>query len=402
MSSSSSTKPISNSPKRSAIGAAIFGSIFALFGFGFFIPVFCLPLIHVIEARTWRQVPCTILHSEVVSHARSKGGATYSIKISFKYDFGDVHYVGTRYDFSVGSSGGRDYRQAIVNRLHRGAHAVCYVNPNRPADAVIDREMLRDLWFGLIPLIFVIVGVAIIVSAVRSAHPKPNSAAAHAGGGRWVAHGNLAHPKEAQSPLTKLVAIGLFALFWNGIVSVFVREAYFSSIAQTDWFFKIFTIPFILVGLGMILAWFYQLLALFNPRPQIVLMNQAISLGQSCELRWSFTGNFSRISRLTIFVEGREQATCQRSSTSPRKSSDTSIENSTFARLRVADTTRQMDIGAARGVFTIPADTMHSFASRNHKIVWSIVLHGEISGWPDVKTEFPINVAPLAIKPVYA
>ena len=63
-------------------------------------------------------------------------------------------------------------------------------------------------------------------------------------------------------------------------------------------------------------------------------------------------------------------------------------------RLRVADTTRQMDIGSGRGIFTIPADAMHSFASRNNKIIWTIVLHGEISGWPEVKTEFPINVAP--------
>ena len=62
----------------------------------------------------------------------------------------------------------------------------------------------------------------------------------------------------------------------------------------------------------------------------------------------------------------------------------------------------RMDIGAGRGTFAIPADTMHSFASRHNKIIWSIVLHGEISGWPDVKTEFPINVAPLAIKRVLA
>jgi hypothetical protein len=402
LASSASSEPISNSAKRGGIGVALFGSFFALFGFGFFIPVFCLPMIHIIEARTWREVPCTVLHSEVVSHAGSKGGSTYSIKISFKYDFGDIHYVATRYDFSVGSSSGRDYRQAIVRRLHRGAHAVCYVNPNRPAEAVIDRGMPRDMWFGLIPLIFVIVGISIIVFAVRNAHPKPIFSSSTAGGGRGLAGGNPAHLKAVQSPLVKLLAIGFFTLFWNGIVSVFVYNAYFNSRGPADWFLRIFLVPFLLVGLGTIVLWFYQVLALFNPRPQIVLMNQAISLGQSCELRWSFTGNFSRISRLTIVVEGREQATCQRSSTSPRKNSDTFLENSTFARLRVADTTRQMDIGAGRGIFTIPADTMHSFSSRHNKIIWLIVLHGEISGWPDVKAEFPINVAPLAIKGVHA
>ena len=373
----------------------MFGGIFALFGFGFLIPVFLLPAFRIIESQSWRQVPCTIVHSEVQSHSGSSrnGGPTYSIKISFKYDFGDIHYVGTRYDFSVGSSSGFAYRQAIVHRLHRGVHTVCYVNPNRPAEAVIDRGVSRDMWFALIPLVFIAVGMWLVIFAVRSAHPKPISTAASAGG--RVALVNSARLKEAQSPFAKLIGIGFFALFWNGIVSVFVHEAYFNAHGPVDWFLRIFLIPFLLVGLVTILLWFYQLLALFNPRPHITLTTSAISLGQSCELRWNFTGNFSRISQLTVVVEGQEQATY-------RRGTNTVTDHSTFARIRIADTTRQMDIGSGRGIFTIPTDAMHSFASRNNKIIWLIKLHGTISGWPDVKTEFPMQVAPQTLKRVLA
>ena len=43
---------------------------------------------------------------------------------------------------------------------------------------------------------------------------------------------------------------------------------------------------------------------------------------------------------------------------------------------------------------TPPADTMHSFAGENNKIVWSIKVEGEIPIWPDVNEEFEIKVLP--------
>jgi hypothetical protein len=131
------------------------------------------------------------------------------------------------------------------------------------------------------------------------------------------------------------------------------------------------------------------------------LTNPAIALGESSELRWTFTGNVSRISRLTIRIEGRESATYQRHSSSKNGNSSVT-DTSTFAQLPIADTPRKMEIASGRATFTVPADSMHSFASRNNKIIWTIVLHGEISGWPDVKSEFPFTVAPMTLKPVYS
>ena len=392
-----SIEPISNSARRGGPGLALFGSIFAIMGFAALIPVFLLPMFHIIEAQGWRSVPCTILHSQVLSHSTSRGGGpTYSIKISYKYTFDNVQHVGTRYDFSLGSSGGLEYRRAIVRRLHAGVHTTCYVNSTDPSESVIDRGMFRDMWYSLVALLFLTIGVSIVVFAVRNAHPKPVSS----GSAGTATRANPSQLKESQSPLTKLTVIGLMALFWNGIVSIFVRQAYFSSSGPTDWFGRIFLVPFLIIGVLFVVGWFHQMLAVFNPRPHLTLTNPAIALGEGSEVRWSFTGNYSRISRLTIRIEGRESATYQRHSSS--RNGDSSVTNtSTFAQLPITDTTRKMEIGNGRGSFTIPADSMHSFASRNNKITWSIILHGEISGWPDVKTEFPFNVAPMAIKPVY-
>ena len=44
----------------------------------------------------------------------------------------------------------------------------------------------------------------------------------------------------------------------------------------------------------------------------------------------------------------------------------------------------------------IPEDTMHSFASPNNEVVWSLVVSGDIPRWPDVDETFDIEVRPLA------
>jgi len=40
---------------------------------------------------------------------------------------------------------------------------------------------------------------------------------------------------------------------------------------------------------------------------------------------------------------------------------------------------------------------MHSFEAANNKIVWSIVLHGDIARWPDTKQEYGITICPAAM-----
>jgi hypothetical protein len=260
-----SSRPSSNASRRGGPGLAVFGCIFALAGFAFLIPVFLLPMIHIIEALNWRSAPCTILESRVLPHA-SHNGVTYSIDVRFKYSFDNVLYEGTRYDFSIGSSDGIGYRQAIVRRLHPGAHTVCYVNPTNPSESVVDRGMYRDLWFGLLPLLFVIIGVSIVVVPAREAHATPASAAITDGS----IPGDPSPFRQKQSPLANLAAFGVFVVFWNGILSVFIRQAYFAPGGGADWFLwvqRIFLIPFILIGLLTIAIWLYQLFALLYPRP---------------------------------------------------------------------------------------------------------------------------------------
>ena len=159
-----------------------------------------------------------------------------------------------------------------------------------------------------------------------------------------------------------------------------------------NWFEALFLTPFAAVGLGAIGAVFYFLLALFNPRP-FVTASSPIMLGESLEVEWETAGKVERIRSFRITVEGREEATYARGTT-------TSTDKETFMVLEVArelEAMRGMGAQALRrgkAKIVVPAHAMHSFASNNNKIVWALKVHGEIRLWPDVDEEYELEVEP--------
>jgi hypothetical protein len=199
--------------------------------------------------------------------------------------------------------------------------------------------------------------------------------------------------KPGFSPLAKLVGAILVAAFWNGIVSVFVWQAIRSWLRhRPEWFLTIFILPFVAIGLVMIGAVGYFLLALFNPRPALTITPGAVRLGDTLEVRWLFQGLAEVIERLRIWLEGREEAQYQRGTT-------TATDKSVFATLELINTTDRLVLRSGQARLTVPAGLMHSWASNHNKIVWAIKVHGDIPRWPDIKEEFPLTVLPAANKP---
>ena len=155
------------------------------------------------------------------------------------------------------------------------------------------------------------------------------------------------------------------------------------------WFLTLFLVPFVLVGLGMLGAIGYFFLALFNPRPTLRVSSSAVPLGGAVELRWELDGQVHRVRRLEVALEGREEAQYQRGTS-------TVTDREDFARLPIAAVTDPLGMARGETAFTIPTDTMHSFASENNKIVWHLCVHGDIRMWPDVKEEFAFTVLPAS------
>src|SRR5262245_45458984 len=96
-----------------------FFGLFALAGSFMFWWMVVRPLSGVVSAQSWTETPCTIVFSEVKTHA-DNDGATYSVDVRYDYTFGGQPYHGQRYHFMEGSSGGREGKQAVVDQYPVG------------------------------------------------------------------------------------------------------------------------------------------------------------------------------------------------------------------------------------------------------------------------------------------
>ena len=369
-------------------GLLLMGTIFFIAGLAFTWTLAVRPLLRSLDARGWSETPCQILSAKVKSHSDSDG-TTYSVEISYKYEVNGRKYVGDRYDFIGVSSSGRHGKQAAVDKYKKAANPVCYVDPDDPSQAVLQRNFSLKNLIGLFPLIFVGVGIWLIICGMKSRSRSQ--------GQGWLPttrEDNLEGStllKPTSGPVKKLVMAIVFCLFWNGIVSIFVTEAVkgFTS-GHPEWCLTLFMIPFVAVGLGLLCWVIYQLLALFNPRYLLMLMPEQITPGTPCLIGWKAYGKVSRIQNLSLKLIGREEATY-------RRGTNTVTDKRSFFEKTLIDTTNPVEIAKSEAEFTIPADTMHSFEADNNKIVWLFELQGDIHRWPDVKHEYKFVINPQPV-----
>ena len=399
-------KPVSNTAVKKSKGTAVgvgFFAIFALAGFGFLIPFFILPVVRIVGARDWPAVPCKILHGRVRSHSDSDG-TTYSIDILYEYEMDGRTYKSDRYNFMSGSSSGRSGKQRIVSTYLKAQNPVCYVNPDEPIEAVLNRGFSPTMLFGLIPLVFVVVGIGGMVGVARAARrkarrltqadwlPEPSTLQAQELDNEYrltvAPQGGPVVLKARHGRLGKFLGVLLFAAIWNGVVSAFLVNVIRSfQRGRPEWGLTLFLIPFVLVGLGTLVAVVYQFLALFNPRAKLTLGSARITLGSSAPLSWEIFGRVERIGTLTLTLKGREEARY-------RRGTKTYTDKNTFYEEALASLTDNGQMAYGHATLRIPANTMHSFRASNNKIIWSLTVHGDIARWPDMKDEYEITVAP--------
>lgn len=372
-------------PRKGAWFMVLFFALFLVIGLGVSYALLFRPAVRLVQARHWPPTECTILSSDVGRHSGSKGGSTYSIDITYEYEAGGQAHRSDRYDFMGGSSSGYDGKADVVKRYPPGIRAKCFVNPKDPADAVLNRDFQAEYLVGLFPLLFVFVGAF----GMRWAFSKARQASAPAESQQaaFLARGP-SELKAPVSPLMKLFGAILIAAFWNGIVSVFVWQMVEGwRHGHPDACLTLFMIPFVAVGLGLFGLIGYQFLALFNPRLHVTLSEHAVPLGASAELEWRFSGSVSRIERLTMTLEGREEATY-------RRGTSTSTDKHVFCSVELAALPAGPAVAAGRTRVEVPAGSAPTFEASNNKILWSVKVHAAIPRWPDVIEEFPLTVLP--------
>lgn len=349
-------------------------------------------------SSSWQKVPATVVFGRVVA-SRDSDGTTYRADVLYQYEIKAKTYLSNRRDHVGGSSSGSSAKQQFVSKHPPGSQIDAYVNPSDPVVAVLEPGFTVLSLLLCIPVLFALIGAIGILSQLRSRKTSTEPAP-----GMNMPNRVPIHPPHAASPAqfnsaksrrSKFIILVIFSLFWNAIVwgisySILSEGSIKSNICP-----MIFMSIFVLIGLGVIGAAIHSLLALFNPTVQIEFSKSPLQLGDSLVLKWNVNGRFDRISQFTITLEGHEIARY-------RRGTDTHTDKHLFLKQPIVETAKQIEIAKGQKPLNIPADTMHSFKSSDNEIKWTLVIHGEISGWPDVKDELDLQIFPLPAERINA
>ncbi len=152
-------------------GAVIIGALFILLGIIVFYILILSPLLLYLEARNWEKVPATVISSELI-RSQSGNKTLYRIAISYRYQYNGKTCQSSRYDITRSehsSNVGVDAMRRIVRNHPPGIPLFCWVNPDNPEQALVDRTLpntfyLIWLWF---PLPFLGLGLWAVIAGLR-------------------------------------------------------------------------------------------------------------------------------------------------------------------------------------------------------------------------------------------
>lgn len=358
-----------------------FSLVFILLGVGFFYGFFLRPLLKILDSRQWPVVPCVVISSEVRSNSGDEG-TTYSVNILYSYQFQDREFKANAYDFTGGSSTGYRGKAAIVSRHPPGTKTVCYVNPGNPTEAVLERSFTPGMWLGLIPLVFVLMGTGGLNFILRKRRHDTLTGTVGARPEAAAAATIVLKPSAVRWSRWRPI------ICWNVILLVIAVLAIGNwQLGQAESRLTVIKVLFVAIVLGQVAAAFYFVLVLLNPRPRLMVTPGAVRLGGALRVDWEIIGRLERLQNLRIRLQGLEE-------TSYRRGTSTCKDSSVFALVEIANLTAAPEMRSGSRTVTIPANLMHSFASANNKILWSIQVREKIARRPNLMEEFPLTVLP--------
>lgn len=252
----------------------LFGLPFAAIGVGTLIWGVGASLVSWQEMKTWQPVQAELLETEL-KRSTSDDSITYKVSAIYRYSFNGRTYTGTRVGIGDSYDNVGDYHQLEAGRLkralERGQTVTAWVNPDRPDQAVLNRD-LRWAKLGFF-MIFVVafgsVGGGIILYCLlapsKMIHRKPGEASAS--DQPWLEWRDWASAEIKSDGKAGMYISWAVAVVWNSIALpagiIGVREALAGNLIA------LVALLFPLVGLALV--WWAISLTLnwrrFGPAP---------------------------------------------------------------------------------------------------------------------------------------
>lgn len=148
-------------------------SLFFLFFFGIG-SLFELLILHefvrVAGQQAWKKTPCTIVACEV--QERQEGDEPYVFTVRYQYEYEGQAYEGTGYRRGYNGSGEYSKAQELTQKYPAGLTTSCYVNPENPNEAALERDSMMIGLVLFFPLIFVLIGAGGLYFTWRRRPPE--------------------------------------------------------------------------------------------------------------------------------------------------------------------------------------------------------------------------------------
>jgi hypothetical protein len=412
-------------------GSPLLGSLGEAAFFGALVVIGCASLgllFNTFVVPDWRvnhefvETTCKVLDTQI-AEMPCEDGPLFRPEIKIQYEAAGGEHHGWHYDIHRAFSNGRANAQAALDRFEPYAANQktypCWYDPTDPNVVVLVRDYRWWVWLVFtVPGSFVVIGAGgLLYTLLRWGRSAERRAALTQRVQESDLFGGNACDERlfpfvppgadmTNSPGTRLkfrlpmVTSPGWALFGalslcvvvNGIVSVLAIVAIRGHMAgRPDWAWTLFTILFALLGLGTIVVFVRKLLVTTGIGPTLVEISEhPLQPGGQYHLFLSQSGRLT-VNTLRAAVICEETVT-YRQGTNARTESRAVFQEELFRR-------ENFEIGGGAPCeiefeLSLPAGLMHSFKAGHNEINWSLVVEGEVIGWPDFKRSFPLVVRP--------
>lgn len=159
----------------------------------------------ILKTKNWTQTECEILKSEI--EETHSGINPYRLMLEYRYSYKEKNYQSSRFTFRDLESGDYGLLDSIRKNLSPGSKTSCWVNPQKPEEAILSHRSLAISFLLIVPLTFILFSIYGIYSIWNTRHQSPPlKALSHTGGTK-------SQPSTLVFALLSLLALALTYVF---------------------------------------------------------------------------------------------------------------------------------------------------------------------------------------------